>query len=259
MIIQIYLWCLIDYLYLCGRKCVSMSRDSFTFKQFVVHQDRCAMKVGTDGTLLGAWAETARADGRILDIGTGTGLMALMMAQRFPKAQVTAIDIDAEAVAQATNNVQASPFAERIQVCQADVNAFEPGENYDAIVCNPPYFNHALTCPDDQRTQARHTLSLSYRQLMSAAWRLLADEGLFSVIIPNDYFQQMESEAHLAGFFLTRIYGVRTIEGKAIKRYLIEFRKHPCKELVKKEVVIEDSPNVRSEWYRELTKDFYIK
>jgi tRNA1Val (adenine37-N6)-methyltransferase len=94
---------------------------------------------------------------------------------------------------------------------------------------------------------------------MKAAWRLLSDKGLFSVIIPNDYFQQLESEAHMAGFFLTRIYGVRTIEGKTIKRYLIEFAKQPYKELVKKEVVIENSPNIRSEWYREMTKDFYIK
>ena len=236
-----------------------MSRNSFTFKQFVIHQDRCAMKVGTDGTLLGAWAKTAREDGRILDIGTGTGLIALIIAQRYPKALVKAIDIDVEAVAQATDNVQHSPFADRIQVCQADVNEYEVGERYDAIVCNPPYFNHALTCPDDQRTQARHTLSLSYQQLMKAAWRLLSDKGLFSVIIPNDYFQQLESEAHMAGFFLTRIYGVRTIEGKTIKRYLIEFAKQPYKELVKKEVVIENSPNIRSEWYREMTKDFYIK
>ena len=94
---------------------------------------------------------------------------------------------------------------------------------------------------------------------MKAAWRLLSDKGLFSVIIPNDYFQQIESEAHLASFFLTRIYGVRTIERKVIKRYLIELTKQPYKELVKKDVVIEDSPNVRSEWYREMTKDFYIK
>ena len=217
------------------------------------------MKVGTDGTLLGAWAALERRDGRILDIGTGTGLMALMMAQRYPEARVTAIDIDAAAVAQASENVKDSPFSARIAVCQADVKGFEAGEPYDAIVCNPPYFDKALTCPDDQRTQARHTLTLTYRQLMAAAWRLLADEGLFSVIIPNDYFQQMESEAHLAGFFLTRIYGIRTVERKPIKRYLIELRKHPQKELVKKEVVIEDAPNVRSEWYRELTKDFYIK
>ena len=236
-----------------------MRGESFTFKQFVVRQERCAMKVGTDGTLLGAWAELAKADGRVLDIGTGTGLMALMMAQRYPKALVTAIDIDEMAVSQAAENVKDSPFADRIEVRQADVRVFELTEMFDSIVCNPPFFNNALVCPDNQRTQARHTTSLSYQQLMSAAWRLLSEEGLFSVIIPNDFFQQLEGEAHLAGFFLTRVYGVRTIEGKPIKRYLIELRKHPQKELIKKEVLIEDSPNVRSAWYRELTKDFYIK
>jgi len=217
------------------------------------------MKVGTDGTLLGSWAALERQDGRILDIGTGTGLMALMMAQRYPAARVTAIDIDEAAVVQATENVKDSPFADRIQVSQADVNSFESSEPYDAIVCNPPYFSNALICPDNQRTQARHTLMLTYRQLMAVAWRLLSDDGLFSVIIPNDYFQQLESEAHLAGFFLTRVYGVRTIAGKSIKRYLIELRKHPDKEFVKKDVTLEDLPNVRSKWYRELTKDFYIK
>jgi len=217
------------------------------------------MKVGTDGTLLGAWATLDHPDGRILDIGTGTGLIALMMAQRFPQAQVTAIDIDEGAVGQASDNVRQSPFAERIQVCQADVNSFESAEKYDAIVCNPPYFNNALTCPDNQRTQARHTLSLSYRQLMVAAHRLLHHEGVFSVIIPSDFFRQLESEAHLAGFFLSRVYGVHTIEGKSVKRYLIELRKHPQKEVINEDVLIEESPNVRSEWYRELTKDFYIK
>ena len=236
-----------------------MGKDSFTFKQFVVRQDRCAMKVGTDGTLLGAWAEMKRNDGRVLDIGTGTGLIALMMAQRYPEAKVTAIDIDEMAVSQAVENVQGSSFADRIEVFQADVNTFEPTEMFDSIVCNPPFFNNALICPDNQRTQARHTLSLSYQQLMAATWRLLRDEGVFSLIIPNDFFQQLESEAHLAGFFLTRVFGVRTIEGKPIKRYLIELRKHPYIELIKKDVMIEDEPNVRSIWYRELTKDFYIK
>jgi tRNA1Val (adenine37-N6)-methyltransferase len=253
-----------DFCYLCSEN--DMSRDSFTFKQFVVHQDRCAMKVGTDGTLLGAWAALDHPDGRILDIGTGTGLIALMMAQRYPQAHVTAIDIDAEAVCQATENVRQSPFAERIQVCQADVNDFLVNENgseateaFDAIVCNPPYFNNALICPDSQRTQARHTLSLSYQQLMAAAYRLLSEEGRFSLIMPSDFSRQLESEAHLAGFFLSRVYGIRTIEGKPVKRYLIELRKQPQAEVIKKDVLIEDAPNVRSEWYRELTKDFYIK
>ena len=200
-----------------------------------------------------------RDDGRVLDIGTGTGLIALMMAQRYPEAKVTAIDIDEMAVSQAVENVQGSPFADRIEVFQADVKVFEPTGMFDSIVCNPPFFNNALVCPDSQRTQARHTLSLNYQQLMAAAWRLLCDEGVFSVIISNDFFQQLESEAHLAGFFLTRAFSVRTIEGKPVKRYLIEFKKHPHKELIKKDVMIEDSPNKMSEWYRELTKDFYIK
>lgn len=217
------------------------------------------MKVGTDGTLLGAWAEMDGSDGRILDIGTGTGLIALMMAQRYPEAHVTAIDINEGAVSQAVDNVSQSPFSNRIEVCQADVKTFEPKVTYDAIVCNPPYFNNALICPDNQRTQARHTLSLNYKQLMSAGFRLLSDEGLFSVIIPNDFFQQLESEAHLAGFFLTRVFSVKMVEGKPIKRYLIELRKHPQKELIKNEVFIEDFPHMRSLWYQELTKEFYIK
>ena len=217
------------------------------------------MKVGTDGTLLGAWAELEKTDGRILDIGTGTGLIALMMAQRYPEARITAIDVDEMAVLQAVENVKASPFADRIEVFLADVNAFEPAEKFNSIVCNPPFFNNALICPDNQRTQARHTLSLSYRQLMVAAWRLLCDEGIFSLIIPNDFFQQLESEAYLSGFFLTRVYGVRTIKGKPIRRYLIELMKHPSNELIKKDVLIEDEPRMRSVWYRDLTKDFYIK
>ena len=217
------------------------------------------MKVGTDGTLLGAWAVLARPDGRVLDIGTGTGLIALMMAQRYPEAQVTAIDIDEMAVSQASENVLASPFSDRIEVLQADVNRFETTKKFDSIVCNPPFFNNALVCPDNQRAQARHTTSLSYQQLMTAACRLLQDEGVFSLIIPNDFFQQLESEVHLAGLFLTRVYGVRTIEGKPIKRYLIELMKKPDNKSVNKDVLIEDAPNVRSEWYRELTKEFYIK
>ena len=135
-----------------------MRGDSFTFKQFVVRQDRCAMKVGTDGMLLGAWAEMDKPDGRVLDIGTGTGLMALMMAQRYPEARVTAVDIDEMAVSQAVENVKASPFADRIEVLQADVNAFETEKKFDSIVCNPPFFNNVLICPDSQRTQARYTL-----------------------------------------------------------------------------------------------------
>lgn len=234
-----------------------MSNDSFKFKQFTVHQSRCAMKVGTDGTLLGAWANIPSGKARMLDIGTGTGLIALMLAQRAPEAVITGIDIDTEAVCQACENIEASPFARRIQIVQSDVANFE-AEPFDVIVSNPPYFVESLTCPDHQRTTARHTASLTYQTLMWSAFRLLSDEGRFSVIIPFDCRASLESEASLAGFFMSRICGVKTTPRKQPKRYLIEFTKQPVSELDISEGIIESLPNTRSEWYQELTKDFYL-
>ena len=236
-----------------------MANGYFQFKQFTIHQEHCAMKVGTDGTLLGAWALAPDAKCRILDVGTGTGLIALMMAQRYLKASVTAIDIDKIAVRQAKENVLASPFAERISVFEADVQTFENTELFDSIVCNPPFFEDSLTCPDPQRTEARHTVTLGYRQLMEAAFRLLKADGRFSVIIPSDCRQRLESEAHLRGFFVSRICSVQTTPTKAPKRYMIELSKHPVNEIVITNGAIESSPQIRSDWYRELTKDFYIK
>ena len=254
-----------------------MSNSYFEFKRFTIRQERCAMKVGTDGTLLGAWAEipafflglgnprsnlgrpsSLLESPRILDLGTGTGLIALMMAQRYPEAEITAIDIDPEAVAQAQENIAASPFASRITIIQADACDFE-AEPFDAIVVNPPYFVDALACPDDQRTTARHAVSLSYAALMASAWRLLQDEGMLSVVIPADCRSQMESEARLRGFFLSRLCWVKTTPKKAPKRCLMEFMKHPVNELITEEGIIELSPGVRSPWYQALTREFYIR
>ena len=236
-----------------------MANGYFQFKQFTVHQQHCAMKVGTDGTLLGAWALASESPCRILDIGTGTGLIALMMAQRYPQAKVTAIDIDDGAVRQAKENVSASPFADRINVIKADVLTFEEEEKYDSIVCNPPFFEDSLTCPDPQRTEARHTVSLGYRQLMEAAFRLLKDDGHFSLIIPSDCRERLESEAHLRGFFLSRVCCIQTTPKKAPKRYMIELSKQPVNEVDTTNGILESSPQVRSDWYQELTKEFYIK
>jgi tRNA1Val (adenine37-N6)-methyltransferase len=257
-----------------------MANDYFKFHQFTVRQDRCAMKVGTDGTLLGAWAQGGQT---VLDIGTGTGLIALMMAQRFPKACVVGIDIDHEAVSQARENVAESPFR-NIEIVEADVKNFSTEvwssarpesltthrsfdfdticshgfSTFNAIVSNPPYFVDSLECPDNQRTQARHTSSLTYRDLMSAVGRLLSDDGEFSVVIPFDSKKLLESEAALAGLFKVRECAVRTTPCKLPKRYLLAFRKHPAA-LEVTEGIIEIAPNVRSEWYQQLTKDFYIK
>ena len=236
-----------------------MSNNYFQFRQFVVHQQRCAMKVGTDGTLLGAWAAAPSGQCRILDIGTGTGLIALMMAQRYPEAEVTGIDIDEDAVTQAVDNVRLSPFSERIRICHLDILNFADTIGFDAIVSNPPYFVDSLACPDDQRTIARHAVSLTYEQLMHQVYRLLKDEGRFSVVVPSDCRAKIEAAACLEGFFTTRVCLIKTTPRKQPKRQLIEFQKHPVSELDISEGVIEVSPNVRSEWYQQLTKEFYIK
>lgn len=218
----------------------------FQFKQFTIEQELCAMKVGTDGVLLGAWA---KGGPRILDIGTGTGIIALMMAQRYPEAQVTAIDIDEGAVRQAEQNVSQSPFLGRISVLQQAVQ--EHLGEYESIVSNPPFFIDSLQAPDEQRNMARHTATLSYAELMKAAYRLLADNGEFSVVIPFDYRRRMEDEAVFVGFFPSRVCGVKTTERKPVKRYLLAFRKHPCP-CEKSEITIGD------ETYNRLTEAFYL-
>jgi len=233
-----------------NKKCVSLHRfmanNYFKFKKFTVLQDRCAMKVGTDGTLLGAWAE---GGARILDIGTGTGLIALMMAQRYPDSVVTAIDIDEEAVVQALANIEASPFESQITVKHCALQTHQG--LYDAIVCNPPYFVDALLSPDNHRKMARHAVTLGYDELMASACRLLADDGVLSLIIPCDYRERLESEAILNGFFKCRECAVRTTPTKYPKRYLLSFRKHSAG-MERREIVL------GSDEYVELTKAFYL-
>ena len=220
--------------------------NMFQFKQFVIEQELCAMKVGTDGVLLGAWA---RGGQWVLDIGTGTGVIALMMAQRYPEAQVTAIDIDEGAVRQTLLNVETSPFTTQIVVRHEPVQEHQ-GE-YDAIVSNPPFFIDSLAAPDLQRNMARHTETLSYGQLMQAAYRLLTDDGEFSVVVPFDYRRRMEDEAIFVGFFPSRVCGVKTTDRKPVKRYLLAFRKHPC-QCEEEVLTIGDSR------YQQLTQDFYL-
>ncbi len=204
------------------------------------------MKVGTDGVLLGAWAQGGQ---RVLDVGAGTGVIALMMAQRYPEAQVVAIDIDEGAVRQAQQNVSQSPFSSRVSVLQQAVQEHQ-GE-YESIVSNPPFFIDSLQAPDVQRNMARHTATLSYGELMKAAYRLLADDGEFSVVVPFDYRRRMEDEAVFVGFFPSRVCGVKTTERKPAKRFLLAFRKHPCP-CEKTEITI------GNEAYNRLTEAFYL-
>jgi tRNA1Val (adenine37-N6)-methyltransferase len=218
----------------------------FRFKQFTVRQEQCAMKVGMDGVILGAWAKGGQ---RILDVGTGTGLIALMMAQRYEDAVVTGIDIDEGAVTQARENITASPFKDRIQILHEAVQQHKGV--YDAIVSNPPYFVDSLKAPDHQRNTARHADNLSYAELMQAAYRLLSDGGELSVVVPFDYKKRMEDEATFVGFFPYRVLGVRTVSGKPAKRYLLSFVKHPVEKDF--QVITLDDQD-----YKALTQDFYL-
>ena len=212
------------------------------------------MKVGTDGTLLGAWAS---GGSRILDIGTGTGLIALMMAQRFPESEVTGVDIDHDAAVQASENVMRSPFADRIRIVEADIRRFDG--QYDCIVSNPPFFEDSLLCPDAQRTKARHTVDLTFESLFQRVKALLTDDGIFSLIVPFNFKNRVMEEAALAGFFLTRDLAVKTTPRKAPKRFLLSFARNSTENVDAGVGVLEDAPGQRSEWYRQLTDTFYIR
>ena len=228
-----------------------MANNYFQFKKFTIYQDRCGMKVGTDATLLGAWAHGGRT---ILDLGTGTGIIALMMAQRYPDAITTGIDIDKDACIQASENVKASPFSVDIKLC--DVRKLKG--QFDAIITNPPYFVDSLESPDNKRNIARHTSLQSFRELIENSWRLLSENGEFSLIVPTESKSLLESEAALKGFFKARQWAIKTTVKKEPKRFLLAFTKHQCDSLDFGEGIIQDAPNKRSAWYAQLTKDFYL-
>lgn len=229
----------------------------FRFKQFEIQQDRCAMKVGTDGVLLGAWAE---GGSRILDIGAGTGLISLMMAQRFPEAQVVGIDIDADACQQARENAAASPFADRVvmECCALQELGVASGMLFDAIVSNPPFFVNSMKNPDSKRSLARHTDSLPFPVLMKGVKRWLSDDGVFSAIVPAEVVEQFVSEAYCSGLLLARKCGVKTVERKQPKRYLLAFRKRRLAALEEEIKTMTDSQGNRSSWYAKITEEFYL-
>ena len=228
---------------------------NFRFKQFEIEQDRCAMKVGTDGVLLGAWAQGGR---RILDIGSGTGLISLMMAQRFPEAEVVGIDMDADACGQARENVMASPFRDRVEIECCRLQDFGAIGVFDAIVSNPPFFVDSLKNPDSKRTMARHTDSLPFRDLFAGVKRLLSDEGVFSAIVPAEVVEQFVAESCMLGFYLIRKCGVKTVERKQPKRFMLSFAKHRISPYEEHVETMMDSQGNRSEWYRKITEEFYL-
>ena len=230
----------------------------FHFKQFNIDDTLCAMKVGTDGVLLGAWADVSEA-GRILDAGCGSGLIALMVAQRNSEARITAIDIDEGAINQSVVNVQASPWAERIEVLLADMRSFSSDACYDHIVTNPPFFNETLYSPNVQRAVARHSLTLSYDDIVVAAMRLLHQGGRLSLVLPAieaALFRRVAFER----IWLRRQLNIFTHSGEMPKRVLMEFELCPEPIMPKvDDLAIYDADGGYSEKYRRLTEEYYLK
>ena len=234
-----------------------MSNAYFQFRQFTIRHERCAMKVGTDGVLLGAWASLP-AKGRVLDIGTGTGLLALMAAQRSPDVKVVAIDIDADAVCQAKANVEASPFAGRVEVLHTALQEYDaPAASFDAVLCNPPFFEESLLPPDAGRTLARHTTSLPFAALVADAGKLLADGGRFSVVLPTTSYDSFRLLCFAQGLLPERLCYVRTTPTKAPKRVLATFLKGTPETFDENTLILNEGQQ-RSADYAALTRDFYL-
>lgn len=251
-----------------------MANPYFEFKQFIVYQDRCAMKVGTDGVLLGVLAdinffasnlnlpidytESKEYPGRVLDIGTGTGLVSLIAAQRLPLAIITAVEIDPDSAMQAEENFNRSKFASRLNVIQTGIQDFYPDEKYDLILCNPPFYNGTLTCPDDKRTLARHALSLTFNDLALSAERLLSDNGEFVVIIPTYAEEELSSCCSSLGLYPIRITRIYPNEQKAPKRVVIQYSRSK-KTLAENKLVIEKAPAQKTDEFKALVEDYYLR
>lgn len=239
---------------------IKTEMEPFKFKQFEIHQDKCAMKVGTDGVLLGAWADVSNTK-RILDIGAGTGLIAIMLGQRTEDAIVHAVEIDDVAFDQAKQNMALAPWKDRLDVfhlaIQEYANSAEP--EYDLIVSNPPFFSGGTFSHNQDRNSVRHTIKLPHNDLLTAVRKLLAADGKFCVILPFIEGLRFKEMASTYKFYCTKVTNVKPKADKAVERLLLQFERQP-KETIEDELIIQNEG--RNDWTTEyvgLTGEFYLK
>lgn len=235
----------------------------FKFKEFTVHQDKTAMKVGTDGVLLGAWCNLTEFPDAILDIGSGTGVISLMLAQRSDAMTIDAIEIDESAYEQTVENFEESDWGDRLFCYNASFTDFanemaEEEEQYDVVVSNPPFYTDDYETSDNARNKARFTSSLSFKELLNGVAKILSKNGLFSVIIP---FKEEDTFIELAktnNLFLNKVCRVKGNETSEVKRSLLtlSFQKT---NIEKEKLTIEKERHQYTDAYINLTKDFYLK
>ena len=239
-----------------------MSSDIFRFKQFEIAQDQCGMKIGTDGVLLGAWTPITEDTKRILDIGTGTGVIAIMLAQRCPAANIIGAEIEKKSAQQAKENMIASPYSDRLSVHLGSIQDFarETDERFDLIISNPPFFTGGTFSKNQERNDVRHTVKLPNGDLLRSAHRLLSKDGTFAVILPFIEGLRFKEMATQYGLHPSRITEVRPKVGKPVERLLIAFTKSENDAIHEDELVIQHKArNDYTDDYVALTKDFYLK
>jgi len=232
----------------------------FQFKEFSVNQDRCAMKIGTDSVLLGAWANLDFNPFSILDIGAGTGVLSLMMAQRSPAEVIDAIEIDDNAYEQCVDNFETSPWGDRLFCYHAALQEFteEIEDKYDLIISNPPFYSEDYKTEDKQRDLARFQDAMPFEHLIEAVAKLLSKAGKFAVVIPYSEEEKLISLASKSGLFANNILHIQGNATSNIKRSLIEFSFRES-EILTKKLIIETSRHQYTEDYINLTQDFYLK
>lgn len=229
----------------------------FQFKQFFVQDNNATMKVGTDGVLLGCLANCATPQ-YVLDIGTGCGVIALIMAQRFPYATIDAIDIDEGSIADATENFGNSPWRDHLSPHLSTLQQWDKDAHYDLIVSNPPYFVNSLKCPSEKRNKARHNDTLPFDDLVFHASRLLTAEGVFWCILPPTEADEVTRLAKLNGLYCSERYHIHNKPESAIRRTVLHFTKAAVSFCQDHHCNIRTNDNNYSGWYYQTTKDFYL-
>lgn len=242
------------------RKFFLMGRNNyFRFKQFTVIQEQAAMKVGTDGVILGAWTAVEDCQ-KILDVGTGTGLIALMLAQR-SNAKITAIEIEENAAAEANENVENSPWMNRIEVLNISFQEFAltATNKYDLIVSNPPFFTNNFKTDCNKRNLARHNDSLPFSELIICSAELLNTNGRLAVILPVEQAKELENLACETGLYIVRKTEIKPNSIKAVNRILMEFSNKETAFVENCLTVYNENGSEYSEAHINLTKDFYLR